>query len=77
MKVSSTNDCWIIVSGKVYSVGSYVSMHPGGRSTITNLCGRDATTGFNTRGGEGKHSSSAWSLLNQYLVGHLGATVSL
>ena len=70
-------DCWIIVSGKVYSVGSYIAMHPGGRSAIVNECGKDATTAFTTRGGTGKHSSSAVSLLGQFFLGTLGATVKL
>lgn len=74
---ATQSDCWIIVSGKVYSVSSYIAMHPGGRSAIVNVCGKDATTSFTTRGGTGEHSSSAWSLLGQFLVGTLGATVKL
>lgn len=73
---SIESDCWIIVSGKVYSVSGYISMHPGGRSAIVNQCGKDATTAFVTRGGSGSHSSSAWSLLNQYLVGTLASTTT-
>jgi cytochrome b involved in lipid metabolism len=65
------NDCWIIVSGKVYSVSSYISMHPGGSSAIANFCGQDATTGFSTRGGTGTHSTSARSILGGFLVGTL------
>lgn len=71
---NTQGDCWIIVSGKVYSVSSYLSMHPGGRSVILERCGKDATTAFSTRGGEGKHSSSAWSILGTFFVGTLGTT---
>lgn len=72
---SSPSDCWIIVTDKVYSVAGYISMHPGGRTAITSQCGKDATSAFTSRGGTGKHSSSAWSLLNTFLVGALGGTL--
>lgn len=74
---SSPADCWIIVSSKVYSVSSYLSMHPGGKSTITKTCGQDATATFKDRGGTGEHSGSAWTLLGQFIVGAMGATVKL
>jgi cytochrome b involved in lipid metabolism len=64
-------DCWIIVSGKVYSVSNYISMHPGGSMAITNVCGQDATTAFETRGGTGTHSGSARSTLGTLLLGNL------
>jgi cytochrome b involved in lipid metabolism len=70
-------DCWIIVSGKVYSVSGYIPMHPGGKSTIVNVCGKDATTVFKNRGGTGEHSDSAWTMLGQFIVGAMGATVKL
>lgn len=76
-KHASESDCWIIVSGKVYSVSSYIAMHPGGKSTIVNNCGKDATTVFTNRGNTGKHSSSAYTMLGTYLVGTLGSTVKL
>lgn len=71
---NTASDCWIIVSGNVYSVGSYISMHPGGQSRIINECGKDATQAFNTRGGTGSHSSSARATLNSFLIGSLSAT---
>ena len=74
---ASASDCWIIVSGKVYSVAPYLSMHPGGKSIIIKECGKDATAVFTDRGGTGEHSGSAWKLLGQFLVGALGATVKL
>jgi cytochrome b involved in lipid metabolism len=74
---STQSDCWIIVSGKVYSVSSYIAMHPGGRSAIITMCGKDATAAFTSRGGTGSHSSSARSLLGTFLVGSLGSTVKL
>ena len=66
---STPDNCWIIVSNKVYSVGAYLSQPPGGKSTITKTCGQDATATFTDRG--------AWSLLGQFLIGAMGATVKL
>jgi cytochrome b involved in lipid metabolism len=68
---ASRADCWIVVSGKVYAVSSYISMHPGGSNAILNYCGQDATTGFSTRGGTGTHSSTARSILGGFLVGNV------
>ena len=68
---ATASDCWIIVSGKVYSVATYAAMHPGGKAAITTMCGGDATTAFNTRGGSGSHSSSAKATLGTFLVGTL------
>jgi cytochrome b involved in lipid metabolism len=54
-KHSIQNDCWIVVSGKVYNVTNYVFVHPGGADQIVPYCGGDATAVF---GSIGKHGSS-------------------
>lgn len=72
---ASAADCWVIVSGKVYSLSPYMAMHPGGKSVIIKVCGQDATTVFTNRGGTGAHSGSAWSMLSTYLVGALGGSI--
>ena len=64
---STQSDCWIVISGNVYSVASYIPMHPGGARRIVNLCGGDATGGYGNQG----HSGYADSLLGGYLVGKL------
>jgi cytochrome b involved in lipid metabolism len=63
------------VSGKVYSVSSYISMHPGGSGAIAKNCGKDASQGFMTQGGRGSHSQYAYELLGTFLLGALGAPV--
>lgn len=73
---ASTTDCWIIVSDKVYSVASYISLHPGGKNAIANFCGKDATKAFVTKGGKGKHSTFAHSTLGNFLVGNLSVSTS-
>ncbi len=66
-------NCWIIISGKIYNVTSFISQHPGGASAIISRCGTDATTVFNSNSGGGhNHSSYARSLLLTYYVGPVG-----
>jgi cytochrome b involved in lipid metabolism len=72
---ASASDCWVIVNDNVYSVTSYLSMHPGGKSIILNLCGKDTTSDFTTRGGTGAHTSYAWSVLGGYIVGSLSIAI--
>jgi len=73
---NTLQNCWLIISGKVYDVTSYISQHPGGVAMITNQCGKDGTTAFQTKGGGGgNHSGNAYNLLNNYLIGTLGSSV--
>lgn len=75
---NSLSNCWMIVSGKVYDVTRYITQHPGGASAITNLCGQDGTSGFQTKGGRGSnHSNNAYNLLNNYLIGSVGSSISV
>ena len=48
--------CWMIVGGNVYDVTGYLNAHPGGRQAILPFCGKDGTTAFLTKGGNGSHS---------------------
>lgn len=75
---NTLQNCWLIISGKVYDVTRYISNHPGGVSAITNTCGTDATQAFQSKGGKGSnHSSGAYSQLNGYLIGTLGSSVNI
>ncbi|HLP79869.1 MAG TPA: cytochrome b5 domain-containing protein [Acidobacteriota bacterium] len=73
---NSQSSCWIIVGTKVYDVTTYISVHPGGASRILNVCGTDATTAFNTRGGTGSHSNTAKNLLQSFAVGDYAPDVN-
>lgn len=42
----TASNCWVIISGKVYDMTSYISQHPGGRKAITRECGGDGTAVF-------------------------------
>ena len=70
----SPDDCWIIVSNKVYDVSSCLESHPGGADTITPYCGEEATRAFETKdlSREEDHSPIAYDHLDSLYVGDLG-----
>jgi cytochrome b involved in lipid metabolism len=70
------SDCWLIISGKVYNVSSFLSQHPGGSQAIINYCGQDATVAFATQGGRGSHSAFAQQLLNDFYLGDLNSSIN-
>merc|ERR550525_2171136 len=45
-KHTTKNDCWVILSGKVLNVTSFLSQHPGGELAILTFAGKDATAEF-------------------------------
>ena len=66
---STPEDCWTIINGELYDVTSYIPLHPGGASAISQACGVDATDLFKTKGGGGSdHSSFAYNLLQQMRI---------
>jgi cytochrome b involved in lipid metabolism len=76
-KHSSSTNCWIIISNKVYNVTSYLSRHAGGAAIIIPLCGGDATQAYSTKGGRGaSHSSAAAADLQSLLIGTLGSNTN-
>jgi cytochrome b involved in lipid metabolism len=76
-KHNSSQSCWLLISGKIYDVTSFLNLHPGNASTILPTCGTDATKAYNTKGSRGRpHSSSAQAMLNDYFIGNLNQTIS-
>ncbi|KAI9801282.1 MAG: hypothetical protein M1833_002852 [Piccolia ochrophora] len=43
---NTPNDCWIVVSGKVYDITDFAPEHPGGAGIILKYAGRDATAAY-------------------------------
>lgn len=68
---SSIEDCWLIISNKVYDVTNYLSQHPGGRAVVLPYCGKEATVAFTTQDCEGTHSQSALEQLGALYLGNL------
>merc|ERR1719491_1533284 len=46
-KHTTKTDCWVVVSGQVLDVTSFLSEHPGGELAILTFAGKDATEEFN------------------------------
>ena len=74
-KHGSAGSCWVMISGKVYDLTSYLGIHPGGPGQIIPYCGKDGTRAFATKNSGASHSSYATSLLNSYYIGDSGAVV--
>lgn len=82
MRHNTQSDCWMLISGKVYNITSYFGSHPGGSSTMTPTCGKDATDAYYTQDPYASssstrlaHSSKAQSLLSNYYLGNLNQTI--
>jgi cytochrome b involved in lipid metabolism len=65
---NTTSNCWLIISGSVYNVTSYLGQHPGGVSAIRPYCGKDGSAAFQGL----PHSTNAHQLLANFLVGAVG-----
>lgn len=60
---NTSDSCWLLISGRVYDVTSYLRDHPGGARTITPWCGKESTEAFATADGRGEHSAAAYAHL--------------
>jgi len=74
-KHNTAQNCWMIVNGKVYDLTSLVYSHSGGSQAILQDCGKDGSVGFNTKYGQGGHSSNANSILNSFYLGDLNQQI--
>lgn len=70
-KHNNQTDCWLLISGKVYDVTSFIDTHPGGQAILAG-CGQDATSLFATKGEKGEpHPTKAETMLQNYYLGKL------
>lgn len=70
---NTPQDCWIVIDGKVYDVGSYLDEHPGGDDVILATTGKDAMDEFEDAG----HSKSARELLETFFIGELDLSATV
>ncbi|KAL3613509.1 hypothetical protein CASFOL_042654 [Castilleja foliolosa] len=61
------DDCWLIISGKVYNVTPFLEEHPGGDEVLIMATGKDATADFEDVG----HSDDAQEKMKELLVGRI------
>ncbi|XP_022736238.1 cytochrome b5-like [Durio zibethinus] len=66
-KHNKTNDCWLIISGKVYDVTPFMDDHPGGSEVLLSSTGKNATNDFEDVG----HSDSAREMMEKYHIGEI------
>ncbi|KAG7019088.1 Cytochrome B5 isoform D, partial [Cucurbita argyrosperma subsp. argyrosperma] len=66
-KHNNQQDCWVIISGKVYDVTSLLEDHPGGDEVLLLATERDATDDFEEVG----HSLTASEQMEEYYVGNV------
>uniref|UniRef100_A0A0E0BQH5 Cytochrome b5 heme-binding domain-containing protein n=1 Tax=Oryza glumipatula TaxID=40148 RepID=A0A0E0BQH5_9ORYZ len=65
---ASRKDCWVVIHGKVYDVTKFLEDHPGGEDVLLHASASgDATEAFEDVG----HSTSAISMMNNYLIGSI------
>ncbi|ORY74786.1 inositolphosphorylceramide-B C-26 hydroxylase [Leucosporidium creatinivorum] len=69
---SKSGNCWVVHDNKIYDVTTFIEDHPGGDDLILEYAGRDITTVMSDPL-EHSHSDSAFSLLQSYQVGVVGA----
>ncbi|XP_010252345.1 PREDICTED: cytochrome b5 [Nelumbo nucifera] len=67
---NKTKDCWLIISGKVYDVTSFMDDHPGGDEVLLAATGKDATNDFEDVG----HSDSAREIMEKYYIGEIDSS---
>jgi 4-hydroxysphinganine ceramide fatty acyl 2-hydroxylase len=69
---NSESSCWVTYRGKVLDVTNFLMDHPGGEEFILKHAGKDVE--YAMKGGEEhEHSESAYDMLDEFLVGRLGA----
>ncbi|KAK4339434.1 hypothetical protein RND71_040896 [Anisodus tanguticus] len=64
------DDCWLVISGKVYDVTSFLDDHPGGDDVLLTATGKDATDDFEDVG----HSDDAREMMKKYYIGEIDSS---
>ena len=67
-KANTRAKCWSAIDGNVYDLTAWISVHPGGASAITFLCGTDGSNAF-----KAQHENQSRPAMNltKYLLGPL------
>nr|KAJ0215782.1 hypothetical protein LSAT_V11C300156580 [Lactuca sativa] len=66
-KHATKEDCWLVISGKVYDITPFLDDHPGGDEVLVLATRKDATEEFEDVG----HSQNARDMLKDYYVGDI------
>ena len=71
---NKATDCWVIIKSDVYDLTSYIQQHPGGAGVLTNLCGKDATSAFESQHASQMAPASALAALKMGRIGEVPTT---
>ncbi|MBK9740162.1 MAG: cytochrome b5 domain-containing protein [Actinobacteria bacterium] len=63
---NKATDCWSVVGKNVYNLTTWIPKHPGGKTVVTAMCGKNGTATFNS---QHKGSGSAARALAPYKIG--------
>jgi hypothetical protein len=63
---NTRNDCWVIISGKVYDITEWAPHHPGGAGIARMYAGKEATAEFGDY-----HSADAVAHMAHFCIGDL------
>ncbi|CAK5272276.1 unnamed protein product [Mycena citricolor] len=67
------SSCWVTRQGKVYDVSKFVDDHPGGDDILLKYAGQDIEAAMSGKAEDTpQHSSAAYEMLEDYLIGRLG-----
>lgn len=67
-KHHTKSSCWSVVGTNVYKLTKWISKHPGGKSRIIGMCGKNATAKFRNAHGTGGKANAK---LAKYKIGVL------
>ncbi|KAI0264676.1 fatty acid-2 hydroxylase [Gloeopeniophorella convolvens] len=73
---NSESSCWITYKGKVLNVTHFLADHPGGEEFLLKYAGKDVEDAMKDAE-EHVHSESAYDMLDEFLIGRLGAGENL
>jgi len=73
---ASLKSCWVTRDGKVYDVTEFLADHPGGDDLILKYAAKDVGE-IMKDSTEHDHSDSAYNMLDEFLIGRLGADAGI
>lgn len=73
---ANSGSCWVTRDGKVYDVTKFLPDHPGGDDLILKHAGKDVGE-IMKDSSEHDHSDSAYNMLDEFLIGRLGASAGI
>ncbi|TFY57580.1 hypothetical protein EVG20_g8489 [Dentipellis fragilis] len=68
----SASSCWVSHRGRVYDVTGFLADHPGGDDLLLKYAGRDVENVMKDPQ-EHDHSDSAYAMLEEFIIGRVGA----